>query len=177
MLRPTKAVLTTISAALLAFLGCVVGFGVPGHVEPLHLITIFWLVCAYAVSGLVAWRWRPHSRFGPLMVLTGVAALGGSLIWAADDSILHTVGQALDVLPLVLIVHVFVTFPTGRLNGRLERLIIGTGYVAAVGGQLTAMVFGGLGPHRLALVDEPALAMVIYRTVLAVVSGVALSGV
>ena len=177
MLRPTSAVLTTVAAALLAALGWIVALGVTGGVEPVHLITICWLVLAYAASGLVAWRRRPHNRFGPLMVLTGASALAGSLIWADEDGVLHTIGQALDVLPLVLIVHVFVTFPTGRLHGRLEKLIIGTGYVAALGGQVSAMVLGALGPHRLGFIDEPELAMVIYRVELAAVSAVALSGV
>ena len=103
------------------------------------------------MSGLVAWRSRPHNRFGPLMLLTGVAALAGSLVWAPGDGAAHTVGQALDVLPLVLIVHVFVTFPTGRLHGRLEKLIIGTGYLAAAGGQVVAMTLGGLTPHGLTI--------------------------
>jgi signal transduction histidine kinase len=177
MLRPTNAVLTIIGAALLAALVWILALGAAAGVPAMHLITITWLVVAYSASGLVAWRWRPHSRFGPLMVLTGAAALAGSVIWADEAGVLHTVGQATDVLPLVLIVHVFVTFPTGRLHGRAEKLIIGAGYVAAVGGQLTAMLLGGLSPHRLEVADQPGLALVIYKTELAVVSGVALAGV
>jgi signal transduction histidine kinase len=177
MIRPTNAVLTTVGVLLLAALSWVVWLGVRGGVDPLHIITICWLVLAYAASGLVAWRWRPHSRFGPLMVLTGIGALAGSLIWAADDGVLHTIGQALDLLPLVLIVHVFVTFPTGRLHGRPERLILGIGYLASVAGQLVAMALGGLGPHRLMIIDQPDLAMVVYRVDLALVSAVALAGV
>jgi hypothetical protein len=151
-------------AALLAALVWVLALGAAAGVPAMHLITITWLVVAYSASGLVAWRWRPHSRFGPLMVLTGAAALAGSVIWADEAGVLHTVGQATDVLPLVLIVHVFVTFPTGRLHGRAEKLIIGAGYVAAVGGQLTAMLLGGLSPHRLEVADQPGLALVIYKT-------------
>jgi signal transduction histidine kinase len=177
MLRPTNATLTVLGSVLATALGGILLLGVGGGVDPAHLLTISWLVLAYSVSGLVAWRCRPRNQFGPLMVLTGWAALAGSLIWAPEDSVLHTVGQALDVLPLVLIVHVFVTYPTGRLRGRAEKLIIGTGYVAAFGGQVAAMALGGLTPHRLTVADRPEAALVLYRVELVVVSAVALAGV
>jgi signal transduction histidine kinase len=177
MLRPTVAVLTTIGALLLAALGLIVELGVRAGVSTVHVAIICWLVVTYSVSGLVAWRCRPGNRFGPLMVLTGFAALASSLIWAGEDGIPHTIGQALDVLPLVLIVQVFVTFPSGRLRGRVEKVIIGSGYAAAVGGQLVVMALGGLGPHRLAVVDEPGVAVAVHNAELAVVSAVALAGV
>jgi signal transduction histidine kinase len=177
MIRPTAGTLTTIGVVLVGALGLILGLGIRAGVAPVHIAIICWLVLAYSVSGLVAWRCRPGNRFGPLMVLTGFAALAGSLIWAGDGSILHTIGQALDVLPLVLIVHVFVTFPSGRLRGRVERALIATGYAAAVGGQVAVMTLGGLGPHRLAIVDEPGAAEIVYNAELAVVSAVALAGV
>jgi signal transduction histidine kinase len=177
MIRPTVATLTTVGAALLAALGGVVWLGMTGGVAPIHLVIICWLTCSYAVSGLVAWRQRPQNRFGPLMLYAGVSVLAAALIWADDGTLLHTIGQALDVVPLVLIVHVFVTFPTGRLHGRTERLLLGTGYAAALGGQLVVMALGGLTPHRLAAVDAPEVAAAVHNVELIVVSGVALGGV
>jgi signal transduction histidine kinase len=91
--------------------------------------------------------------------------------------VLHTIGQALDVVPLVLVVHVSVAFPTGRLHGTVERLLIGAGYVAALGVQLLVMALGGLAPHRLAAVDAPEVAVVVHNGELLVVSAVALGGV
>jgi signal transduction histidine kinase len=176
-LRPTIGMLGTIGVVLALALGFVTWLGLVGDVSPAHVAIIAWLMLSYSVSGLVAWRCRPRNRFGPLMVLTGLAIFGGSLIWADGDGVLHTVGQALDLVPLVLIVHVFVSFPTGRLHGRVERLLIGVGYVAALGGQLAAMAMGGLGPHAIAIVDAPTAAVAVYDTALAVVSAVALSGV
>jgi hypothetical protein len=130
MLRPTTTVLTTLGVVLLAALAGVIMLGLSNGVPPVHVALIGWLTAAYTLSGLIAWRCRPAVRFGPLMVLTGVGSLLGALSWA-DGGILHTVGQAADVLPLVLVVHVFVTFPSGRLRGRAEKLLIGVGYVAA----------------------------------------------
>jgi hypothetical protein len=71
---------------------------------------------------------------------------------------------------------VFLTFPTGRLRGRVEKVIIGSGYAAAIGGQLIVMALGGLGPYRLAIVDEPGVAVVVHNVALAVVSAAALAG-
>jgi signal transduction histidine kinase len=177
MTRPTIATLTTIGAVLVAAVGGVVWLGITGGVAPIHIAIISWLMLAYAGSGLVAWRCQPHNRFGPLMVCAGVSVLASAFIWAPDGSVLHTIGQALDVVPLVLIVHVFVTFPTGRLHGPVERWLLGVGYVAAIGVQLVVMALGGLSPHRLAAVDAPELATVLHNVELIVVSGVALGGV
>jgi len=175
--RPSPALLATVGAALVVALAGVVALGVAGDVHPVHITIISWLVLAYAVSGLIAWRLRPASALGPLMVLTGAGALAGALSWAGTGGVLHTIGQAVDVLPLVLFVQVFLTYPSGRLHGRAERLIVVTGWVAALAGQLAAMLLGGLRPHRLTVVDRPGLATAIYDTELVVVSAVALAGV
>ena len=175
--RPSPALLATVGAALVAALAGVVALGVAGDVHPVHITIISWLVLAYAVSGLIAWRLRPASALGPLMVLTGAGALAGALSWAGTGGVLHTIGQAVDVLPLVLFVQVFLTYPSGRLHGRAERLIVVTGWVAALAGQLAAMLLGGLRPHRLTVLDRPGLATAIYDTELVVVSAVALAGV
>ena len=176
MLRPTTATLITVGAVLLAALGGIAWLGVTGGAAPVHVVIICWLVLAYAGSGLVAWRCRPRNRFGPLMLVTGFAVFASALIWA-DGTGAHTIGQALDVVPLVLIVHVFVTFPTGRLHGTVEHLLIGTGYLAALGVQLVVMALGGLTPHRLAAVDAPGVAVIVHNVELVVVSAVALGGV
>ncbi len=176
MLRPTTTVLTAIGAALLAALGGLIVLGLSNGVAPVHVAVVGWLTAAYTVSGLVAWRCRPANRFGPLLVLTGVATLVSTLSWV-DGGVLHTVGQAADVVPLVLIVHVFVTFPTGRLHGRAEKLLIGAGYGAAIGGHLLAMMLGQLQPHRLTVAEHEALGVFIYQAELLTVSAVALGGV
>jgi signal transduction histidine kinase len=175
--RPSSALLLTIGATLVVALAGIVGLGVSSGVHPAHIAIISWLILAYGISGLIAWRLRPASRLGPLMVLAGAGALVGALSWIGGDGVAHTVGQAVDVLPLVLFVHVFLTYPSGRLRGRPERLIVLTGWVAALGGQLAAMLLGGLQPHRMTVLDRPGLAVAVYNAELAVVSAVALAGV
>ena len=174
--RPSATLLMTIGAALVAGLIGAMVLGLSHGIPAGHVAVIAWLTTTYLVSGLIAWRWRPHNRFGPLMVLTGLGSLVGALSWA-DAGLLHTIGQAADLVPLILMVHVFLTFPTGRLQGRIEKLLIYTGYAAAVGAHLTAMLLGALQPHVMMLVERPELATIIYKTELLVVSAVALGGV
>jgi signal transduction histidine kinase len=176
MLRPTTAVLTVLGAVLPAALGAEIVLGLRNGVPPAHVAVIAWVAATYLISGLVAWRCRPANRFGPLMVLTGISSLVSALSWA-EGGVLHTVGQAADVLPLVLIVHVFVTFPTGRLRGRPEKVLLTVGYVAAIGAHLVAMALGALQPHLLTLAEQESAAVIIYQAELLVVSAVALGGV
>jgi signal transduction histidine kinase len=173
---PTPPVLVAIAGALLAGVAGAVVLAVATGTSPVHAALLCWISLSYGGSGLVAWWRRPTNRFGPLMILTGFTSLSTTLSWA-DGRMPQTIGLILDLLPLVLIVHVFLAFPTGRLN-RVDRLLVGTGYVAAVGAQLVVMALGGLGgQHALRVVDRPATAERIYHVELVIISAVALAAV
>ena len=147
-----------------------------GGTSPVHAALLCWLSLTYAVSGLVAWWRRPSNRFGPLLVVTGFAMSATTLNWAAND-VVSTVGLALDLLPLVLIVHVFLAYPTGRLRRPLEPVLIGIGYIAAVPAQLVVLFLGGPeSATPLRLVDLPDAAAWLYQFDLVVISAVALGG-
>ena len=60
-----------------------------------------------------------------------------------------TIGQALDLLPTVLFLHVFLAYPSGRLRTRFERALVVTAYATAIGFQVVRMSLGGFGPHNL----------------------------
>src|SRR4029450_1764878 len=107
-----------------------------------------WITVSYVLGGLLAWPPRPRSRFGPLMIAAGFVNFLVTLSWTTSD-VTFTVGQALDLLPPVLFLHVFPAYPTGRLQGRLERALIAVAYAAAIGLQLFRMAFGGFGPNNL----------------------------
>ena len=172
-----KALLWFITVVLLAGFGGSLAMISPSDIAPVHAALILWIALSYTVSGLVAWWHRPANRIGPLMVLTGSVTLASTLYWS-DNAVLHTVGVALDVMVLVLIVHVFLAFPTGRLRGRFERLVLTIGYVAALGAQLVVMVLDGLGPQqRLAVANQAEIAIVIHDVELVVISLVALLAV
>jgi signal transduction histidine kinase len=87
----------------------------------------------------------------------------------------YTIGLAFDLLPAALFVHVFLAFPSGRLERRVERLVVAIAYVAAVGLQLVKMALGVVGPENLvALVTAPAVANTVEDVQLITVSVLAL---
>src|SRR5262249_50864363 len=124
---------------------------------------IYWLSVSYTSSGLIAWRQRPTNPFGRLMILTGLSTLATTLSWA-DGEVARTIGQALDLVPLVLIVHVFLAFPTGRLRLWPDQMLVTIGYIAAIGAQLVVMMLGGpAAPGPLTVVDRPSVADVLHN--------------
>jgi signal transduction histidine kinase len=146
--------------------------------EPLVIALLSnWLTVSYVLCGLLAWARRPDSRFGPLMVAAGFANFISTLSWTTND-LTFTLGQSLDLLPPVLLMHVFLAFPTGHLRGPLERALVIGAYVAAVLLQLVRMAFGGFGPHNLleVLAHEDA-ALISLRVALLTVSAFCLAGV
>jgi signal transduction histidine kinase len=146
--------------------------------EPLVIALLSnWLTVSYVLCGLLAWTRRPDSRFGPLMVAAGFANFISTLSWTTRD-LTFTLGQALDLLPPVLLMHVFLAFPTGHLRGTLERAIVVGAYVAAVLLQLVRMVFGGFGPHNLLEISaNEEAALLSLRVALLTVSAFCLAGV
>ncbi|MFG1812791.1 sensor histidine kinase [Kribbella sp. NPDC049174] len=173
----TKPALLLTTAALLVGAGTTVALAAAGDVDPVHALLILWIATSYSCGGLIAWHHRPANRFGPLMIVTGFGVLASALIWA-NAALPHTIGQALDLVPLVLVVHVSLAFPGGRLRHGYERLLVGTGYAAAFGVQLVVMMLGGPGGgHLLTIADVPEVAGPLHAIELLVISGVALTAV
>jgi signal transduction histidine kinase len=136
-----------------------------------------WITLPYIIGGLVAWWQRPDSRFGPLMVAAGFAMFVSSFQWA-EAALPYTVGLAFDLVPVVLVLHVFLAFPSGQLRKPVERVVVTTGYAAAVGLQLVKMMLGGVGGENLlAVVTEPTAANTIQDVQLITLSALALTAV
>ena len=143
--------------------------------EPgLQAALLDWITLPYILGGLIAWSRRPDSRFGPLMIAAGFAMFVSSFQWTSAP-LPYTIGLAFDLLPAALFVHVFLAFPSGRLERRVERLVVAIAYVAAVGLQLVKMSLGAAGPENLvALVTAPAVANTVQDVQLITVSVLAL---
>jgi signal transduction histidine kinase len=136
-----------------------------------------WITLPYILGGLVAWSQRPDSRFGPLMVAAGFAMFVSSFQWA-EAALPYTIGLAFDLVAAVLVLHVFLAFPSGRLERRAEWVVVATGYAAAIGLQLVKMLLGGVaGDNLLAVVTEPSAANTIQDVQLITLSALALAGV
>ena len=88
--------------------------------EPLVLALLSaWITVSYVLCGLIAWLRRPASRFGPLMIAAGFVSFLTDLSWTSSD-VPFTIGQALDLLPPVLFLHVFLAYPSGRLRSSVR---------------------------------------------------------
>jgi signal transduction histidine kinase len=146
--------------------------------EPLVLALLSaWITVSYVLCGLIAWLRRPASRFGPLMIAAGFVSFLTDLAWTSSD-VPFTIGQALDLLPPVLFLHVFLAYPSGRLRTRFERALVVAAYATAIGFQAVRMSFGGFGPHNLfEIASNPGAASALLHVQLVAVSGFCLCGV
>jgi signal transduction histidine kinase len=75
--------------------------------------------------GLYAWFRQPDERFGILLAAVGAGWFVTTLAESHDEAI-YTVGRIAGWLMELLLVYVILSFPTGRLPGRPDRLIAGT---------------------------------------------------
>ncbi len=90
--------------------------------------------------GLASWRARPENRLGPVMVITGFAWFAGQLSEASTPWV-YTLGSAVQYTFVAGLVYLLLSFPSGRLRGRLDRwLMIGVGVLFAM--ELAAMLYG-----------------------------------
>jgi signal transduction histidine kinase len=158
---PSPYLLVVIALAGVAAVGCSVALALSSDhvVDPeLQAVLYNWMTLPFVLGGVVAWWRRPESRFGLLMIATGFGLFVSNLQWS-NASLPYTLGLAVDLLPLALLFHVFLAYPSGRLQRRIERGVVGGAYVSAVGLQVTKMVLGvGGADNALSLASEPSLA-------------------
>jgi hypothetical protein len=95
--------------------------------------------------GLVTWSRRPRSRTDPIMAAAGFAWFLGTF-WAPAVFLVRA--------PLA---HLLISYPSGRLSSRLERVAVGAAYVYAAadvvaGNDYATIVFASglvaLAAHR-----------------------------
>jgi signal transduction histidine kinase len=102
------------------------GWGDARHWIP-DLVTGWSLIAC----GLVGWSRRPESRSGALMAATGFAWFAGNFATVGPGPLdwLAAHGLYLYRGPLF---HLVLSYPRGRLAGRVERSAVAVGYVAAI---------------------------------------------
>jgi signal transduction histidine kinase len=105
--------------------------------------------------------------------LTGLSSLS-----SASAPLALTIGQAADLVPFAVFLHVYLAFPTGVLKGRVERALVITSYAVAVGLQLLGLMLGGFDPQNvLAVVSQPEVAATVGQVQLAGLAAISLCGV
>src|SRR5947209_17929595 len=91
-------------------------------------------------TGLYAWRRRPASNIGPLMIAVGFAGLLKTLSFS-NDSVIFTIGSLGEVLIYALLIHLLLSFPSGQLDSRVDRILVSIAYFNTIAVQLAAFVF------------------------------------
>jgi signal transduction histidine kinase len=91
--------------------------------EPDAVLTLV-LGASLLGSGLASWRARPENRLGPVMVLTAFGFFSSQLT-EASPAWMYTLGTAVQYLWLIGFLYLLLTFPSGRLSGRLDRWLMG----------------------------------------------------
>jgi signal transduction histidine kinase len=115
---------------------------------------------AYVGSGLVARRQRPDNRLGTVMVFVGFAWFA-TFLADADSSLVFTVGKAVESVYLLGFVYLVLSFPTGRLRGRLDRWLIGAAVAIVTVVELAWLLFAD--SHAQICSDCPSNAFEITR--------------
>jgi signal transduction histidine kinase len=126
----------------------------------LSAFLVCWLFIPYVAAGLIAWKRRPESSLGRLMVITGFLTATSFLVWSAQP-VFFSIGNAIQFLPPALYLHLFLAYPSGELRSKGDRWLVGAAY-AAIGLTLLRMTFGeGDSRNLLAWFDEPEVVAVL----------------
>jgi signal transduction histidine kinase len=96
--------------------------------------------CAYIGSGLIARRQRPENRLGTVMVFIGFAWFA-TFLADASSPLVFTLGKGLESLYLLGFVYLVLSFPTGRLRGKLDRGLIAAAVVLVTVVELAWLLF------------------------------------
>jgi PAS domain S-box-containing protein len=94
---------------------------------------------SFALSGLVAWSRRPNNGTGRLLVLVSFAWFA-SLIADANNDVVFTVSQIFGSVTLAVFAHLLLAYPEGRLDSRLERFLVFSGYALAIVANATLLL-------------------------------------
>jgi len=130
-----------LAALLVGLLGAAVIAG-SDHVDhpALSIALEMGIGAAWIGTGLYAWWRRPENRFGALMTAVGFTWFLGALV-AADPPAVFAVGFITSVLAYGLLFHMLLAFPTGRLEGRWEKVVTAVAYFDVIVVQLAIVLF------------------------------------
>jgi signal transduction histidine kinase len=93
-------------------------------------------------TGLYAWRRRPESRTGALMILLGFAWFYSALA-LSDTPLVFTVASVTAGLWGGVFLHLVVAFPSGRVAPGADRALVGAGYLLFTVGSIPVVLFAG----------------------------------
>ena len=110
--------------------------------------------------GLYAWRRRPESRTGALMVLLGFAWFLSALNFA-NAPLAYSLALVVGGLWGGVFLQLTMSFPSGRLASGRDRALVIAGYLIFTVASIPAMLFAG--PHELGCDGCPANVLLLRR--------------
>jgi signal transduction histidine kinase len=129
MRTPSSGVLILLAGAglaLCAATGWVTTTGTASGDVPLEVTARVLMIALPIAVGLFAWAQPASARFGLNLTLTGFVYFLAMLSSSADE-IVHSVGRVAGWVVEVWITYMVLSFPTGRLTARHDRVIIALG--------------------------------------------------
>ena len=98
---------------------------------------------AFVGAGLIAWYRRPENRTGALMTVVGFTWFAGSLA-AANHPLPFSVGVTVNFLAWGFFAYLVLAYPSGRLDDRLSRVIVGGAFLIVTLGRVPYVLFNDL---------------------------------
>ena len=123
------ALVGLLAAGLVLGLLVLTGILTSDHVEhrALEATSVLVIGWSFIGTGLFAWYRRPQNRIGVLMTAVGFTWLLGGFAWANIPGP-FVAGSMIGSLPITILVHMALSFPSGRLEGTVARCIVAVGY-------------------------------------------------
>lgn len=143
-----------IAALIVGFFELAMLYSGPGPSAPWVAALFVVGAWVYAGAGVIASLRRPGSLIGALMTAGAFVWLLAGL-WNTSVPALAAVGLVFATVPIALLVHLLLAFPSGRLRGRRPRATVLAAYTVALVGQVPLYLFAPDGP--LQLIDRPDL--------------------
>ena len=107
----------------------IVAKGHAAEVPLLEAVLTLLIGWSFIGTGLFAWDRRPSNLVGLLMVGVGFTWFL-SEFKVSDLPLAAAIGFAVNSIPIAILIHLLIVFPSGRARGRVDRFFIGYGYVA-----------------------------------------------
>lgn len=139
-LRPGIVAMVALCAMLSA--GVVLG-SLSGPFRTVDIVVLPLSGCSFILAGILAWVRRPLNRFGGLLALAGYAILLSGY-GRLPDPVTYTIGYLVILMPVALMVHALMAFPSGRLADPWSRTVVGAIYFVAVPAHIAWLM---LSPH------------------------------
>jgi signal transduction histidine kinase len=142
--RTTQILIAASGVVAGAGVAWIVSRGGPDRISVPHLpfavpvaVLVGW---SFIGGGLLYWRSRPGNYLWAVLILQGFAGFAAMLA-DSHNPVLFTVGEALFPFEYATGLYLILSFPSGRLQGRLDRALVAITLVLVTVGNWTWMLF------------------------------------